>query len=356
MKVAIILLGNLWVSPYVNIYKGILDAAGVHYDVILWNRDGSDAVGECVFSSGSANLKSPFTKLRYYFKYADFIKKTVRERGYDRLIVSGPHLGILLSSLLIKEYKGRYIMDYRDLAVEQYPFLWECFEKVLANSFCNVISSPGFRHYLPKRYEYLISHNFNIANVLDDNSVSEVTCNASLPIDILTIGYIRNYSSNLKVLTALANNNAYRLSFVGRGDAAEKLKDYAADNEIKNVSFSGFYKKEQEGAFVRNCSIINIFFPTDAEHSTIMSNRFYLALLHKRPVIVTDGSTQAEFVREYNLGVVTDKDCCNLDAQILSFMQKFDYSAFCERCNALLAKFVEDYRVLESRVRMFVQK
>lgn len=351
MRVAIVVLGNLWVSPYVNIYKGILDELGVDYDVILWDRDGSDSGTDYAFSSNRVDLKSPITKLRYYFKYADYIKKMVRQKGYERLIVSGPHLGILLSSLLTKEYKGRYIMDYRDLAVEQYPILWQCFDKVLANSFSNVISSPGFRNYLPKRHTYLVSHNFNI-NSVDASAVSSY--NSASPVNILTIGYIRNYDSNVRVLDALANNNNYRLSFVGVGSAVDGLKQFAEAHDIKNVSFSGFYKKEQERAIVEGCSFINILFPTDAEHSTIMSNRFYLALLHKRPVIVTSGSTQAGFVQKYNLGVVVSNDCANLDALIVSYLSNFDYEAFCDRCNALLALFMEDYKMLRESVSAFV--
>ena len=158
MRVAVVILGNLWVSPYVNTYKGILDKYGVEYDVILWDRDGSDAVSDTVVSSYGVDVSSSITKLRYYLTYSAFIKETIKKRGYDRIIVSGPHLAILLSSFLINEYKGRYVIDYRDLAVEQYPILWQCFDRVLANSFCNVVSSQGFCRYLPKKHRYFSWH------------------------------------------------------------------------------------------------------------------------------------------------------------------------------------------------------
>ena len=186
------------------------------------------AVSDTVFSSYGVDVSSSITKLRYYLKYSAFIKETIKKRGYDRIIVSGPHLAILLSSFLINEYKGRYVIDYRDLAVEQYPILWQCFDRVLANSFCNVVSSQGFCRYLPKKHRYLLSHNFNIKNIMvGGEEVSTPVYDGSVPLKILTIGYIRNYDANVKVLSALANKSGYELLFVGRGDASVRLQKYA---------------------------------------------------------------------------------------------------------------------------------
>ena len=354
MKAAIIILGNSWVCPYVNTYKRAFDKLGYAYDVILWDRDGSDVSAPIRYVSGKANLDNPFLKAYHYLRYSDFIKKTVLENGYDKLVVSGPHLAILLSPFLRMKYKGRYIIDYRDISIEQKFLFSGLYIKALANSFCNVISSPGFKKYLPSGFEYLISHNFDFdlaVSALDGDF--PLFCN-SLPLNILTIGSIRNYSSNVKLIECLGNNAGYRLEFVGRGEASDALKAYALSHSVTNVAFSGFYKKEDEASIVEKCDFINIFFPDDVEHSTIMSNRFYLALIHKKPVVVTAGSTQAALVKEYGLGVVID-DCVNLDAEIRDFLTSFDYVAFCEKCNELLALFVEEHRVLEHSIAAFVQ-
>ncbi|MBO7290616.1 MAG: hypothetical protein J6U62_04060, partial [Bacteroidaceae bacterium] len=117
--------------------------------------------------------------------------------------------------------------------------------------------------------------------------------------------------------------------------------------------FEGFYKKEDEAAIVATSDFVNIFFPDDVEHRAIMSNRFYLALIHKKPVIVTEGSVQAALVKEYGLGVVTG-NCCNLAADIKKFLLTLDYASFCARCNELLSVFVEEDRMLERAVAAFV--
>ncbi len=355
MKAAVIILGNSWVCPYVNTYKRILEKQGCAYDVILWDRDGSDADVSYRYSSGKANLANPVVKAWHYLKYADFIKKTILENGYDRLIVSGPHLAILLSGILRKRYKGRYIIDYRDISVEQHLLLGGVYSKVLESSYCNVISSPGFRMHLPARYEYFVSHNFNVDEAVGALNSGVAPLYRSNSLDILTIGYIRNYGSNVKIIQALGANGDYALRFVGRGDAAASLRNFAVANGYANVKFEGFYKKEDEAAIVATCDFINIFFPDDVEHRAIMSNRFYLALIHKKPVIVTDGSVQAALVKEYGLGVVTG-DCCNLAADIKEFLSTFDYAAFCARCNELLSVFVGEDRMLERAVAAFVAR
>lgn len=353
MKAAIIILGNSWVCPYVNTYKSIFDRLGCLYDVILWDRDGSDSGAPIRYSSGRANLANPVVKAWHYLKYADFIKKILRENGYDRLVVSGPHLAILLSGILRSEYKGRYIIDYRDISVEQHLLLGGVYSKVLESSYCNVISSPGFREHLPAEYDYLISHNFSIEAAMGALTGDVAPKVGDGRLDILTIGYIRNYDSNVKIIQSLGGKAEYNLRFVGRGDAATSLKEFAVANSYVNVGFEGFYNKEDEAAIVAKCDFINIFFPDDVVHRAIMSNRFYLALIYKKPVIVTAGSQQAALVKEYGLGVVT-ADCWNIDAQIKGYLLAFDYGQFCKRCNELLAVFVGEHRALERAVAAFV--
>lgn len=356
MKVAIVILGNRWVCPYVNTYTRILEKLGCEYDVILWDRDGSDRDGAHAFSSAGTQLGNPLVKTVYYFRYACFIKRRIEANGYDKVIVSGPHLAILLSLFLSKKYNGRYMLDYRDLSVEQHPLLSPFYSLALSGSACNVISSPGFRCFLPLSYNYYVSHNFSIDEARRSlETPSLCTLQRDGICDVLTVGSVRNFNSNVKVLSALANDKRFCMRFVGRGEAQTALQEYAKANDIENVEFSGFYEKEDEAAIVSGATFINIFFPMNNEHSVIMSNRFYLALIHKKPVIVTAGSTQASYVEEYGLGVVV-KECGNLDSQLMEFLSKLDYKTFCNSCNSLLSRFVGEHEEFENAVVKFLQK
>ena len=355
MKIGLVLPGNIWFSPYVKIYTQMLDKIGASYDIISWNRDGRDAKTGFQFELETDNSKSRLAKLLPYFQYISFIKKTIKREKYEKLVVFGPQMAILLSGFLAKNYKGRFIFDYRDLSIEQKTFLKRPFLSVLKNSCANVISSPGFKKCLPEGFDYLLSHNFDIEIVrkaLENKQISEPQ---GKEINVLTIGGIRDYSSNIEVVKALANKPNFKLQFVGRGGAAELIKSYADENSIRNIEFEGFYPKEKEAGYILDSSVLNIFYPKIISHSTALSNRFYNALIYKRPMLVTANSTQGDFVAKHNLGLSLE-NCDGLQSKLEDYLSNLDYKAFAERCNALLDTFLEDYNKLEKTVVEFVSE
>lgn len=351
MKVALIVVGNIWYAPYVRIYTKLLDELKVDYSIISWNRDGRDKPEGFQFDeklavvNGSAGLSA-------YMRYVRFVKKTVKREGFDRLIVFGPQISCLLSLYLLK-WKKRYVIDYRDLSIEQKGGFRQLFRFLLGRSYANVISSPGFKKALPTDIQYYLSHNFDIASVR--MALATETDNSEAPAGkkvVLTIGGIRDYSSNVEVIKGLANNPGYVVSFVGRGPAAEPLEKYCKENGIENVTFKGYYEKEEEAGYVKEASFMNIFYPRKLSHDTAVSNRFYNSLIFRKPMIVTKGTTQGDYAEKYNVGVAlktTDEIAEKLDA----FLQQ-DFAEYSKRCNALLGEFIQDYEEFESVIKQFV--
>jgi hypothetical protein len=228
------------------------------------------------------------------------------------------------------------------------------FNILLHNSFCNCISSPGFKKYLPKKEDYILSHNFNIEQVrnaitgLNDNYNSYSTT-----INILTIGGIRDYESNIEIIQALANNPQFQLSFVGKGPSAAAIENYVIENSIKNVSFEGYYKKADEAEYIAKCTYLNIYYPRKPSHDSAISNRFYNSLIHKRPMIVTANTTQGDFAAKYKLGIVVE-NCESLEQKIYDYDKKNNFNEYIEQCNNLLKLFIEDYNIFESKVITFI--
>ena len=280
MKIALVLPGSIWYAPYVRIYTRILDEQKVDYSIISWNREGDDKpegfqyVVPCANGHGSAGWKA-------YRGYIMFVKKTIKEQCFDRIIVFGPQMTCLLSIYLLLHFRGRYMIDYRDLSIEQKPGFKQLFSLMLKHSRANVISSPGFKRCLPKR-EYYLSHNFDIQVVREALSREiKGSFNEENGLVILTIGAIRDLSSNMEVVKALGNEDGVKMSFVGKGDAAIIIEEYCKNNEIKNVSFRGFYQKQEEAGIVQDATFLNIFYPRIITHDTALSNRFYISLIYK---------------------------------------------------------------------------
>lgn len=349
MKIALVLAGSIWYSPYLKIYTRILDEHHVDYSVISWNREGDDKPEgfqynvRCKNGHGSAGLTS-------YLGYLTFIKRTIREQGFDRIIVFGPQMTCLLSTFLLKNYRHQYMIDYRDLSIEQKPGFKQLFALMLKYSCANVISSPGFKRCLPKR-DYYLSHNFDVRAVREAlerrNECSSFTTDNG--IDILTIGAIRDFSSNIEVTKAIANQEGFSLRFVGRGQGTvEKLQEYCDSVNATNVSFVGAYDKPEEAGYVKSCTFMNIFYPRIITHDTALSNRFYNSLIYRKPMIVTKDTIQGDYAEKYKVGVAI-KDCSHLTEELRAFLHH-DYQSYSNRCDELLKQFLSDQQHFEEAV------
>ena len=351
MKIALILSGSIWYSPYVRIYTRLLEKSGVSYGIISWNREGDDhAEGfqyqeQCPQGHNSASFSA-------YRGYIKFIRQTIKDEGFDRIIVFGPQMTCLLAPLLLRRYRHRYIIDYRDLSIEQRPGFRQLFALMLRFSCTNVVSSPGFLPHLPKS-DYLISHNLAQADGNDGNDgINGNDGNDGTITRILTIGAIRDLEANMEVVKALANHEGLAMQFVGKGSAAPVIEEYCREHDIRNVSFTGFYEKKDEARYVKQCTVMNIFYPRVVTHDTALSNRFYLSLQHHKPMIVTRGTTQGDYAERYGVGIAID-DCHDLSDRIQAFLAQ-NRTAYEQRCDDLLAQFKEDQKRFEETVEKFI--
>ena len=351
MKIALVLPGSIWYAPYVRIYTKILDELHADYSIISWNREGDDKPEgfqydvPCAKGHGSAGWKA-------YKGYIKFIKKTIKEQGFDRIIVFGPQMTCMLSVYLLLHFRGRYMIDYRDLSIEQKAGFKQLFALMLKFSQANVISSPGFKRCLPKR-NYYLSHNFDINAVktaIEEKVVGSF--DKGKEIEVLTIGAIRDYSSNIEVVKALGNKEGVKVQFVGKGGAAIKIEDYCKKEGIENVSFTGFYEKHEEAGYVKNTTFMNIFYPRIITHDTALSNRFYNSLIYRKPMIVTKDTTQGDYAERYGVGLALETTG-GLADKLKEFLKQ-DYAAYCECCNSLLCDFINDYNEFYNAVKRFI--
>lgn len=354
MKVALIIPGSIWYAPYVRNYTTLFEQWGVEHSIISWNREGDDKPEGyqynvlCKHAHGSAGFSA-------YRGYIKFIKKTINEQGFDRIIVFGPQMTCLLSSFLLLHFRKHYMIDYRDLSIEQKSGFKQLFALMLNFSCANVISSPGFKRCLPKR-DYYLSHNFDESAVRAtlENRLKGNSFNIENGIDVLTIGAIRDFSSNIEVTKALVNQPGFTLRFVGRGPiTVKKIKAYCDEVKANNVSFVGGYNKPEEAGYVKTSTFMNIFYPRVITHDTALSNRFYNSLIYRKPMIVTKDTIQGDYAEKYNVGV-SITDCSNLTNDLKTFLQQ-DYQEYCKRCDNLLMQFLDDQNEFVNAVKKFVR-
>ncbi len=354
MKVGILLNANIYYNPYLNSYSKILDELKISYDILAWDRANIGEKGAAIFKK-----EYPYgtgKKIRWFinhYSYSRFLRAQIIKNQYDRLVIFGPQVGLFLYIVLKEKYSYHFCFDFRDIFIEQlFPKLFKRFLKL---SSLNVISSSGFISYLPKGFEYTLSHNIDI-DILNDRIYKMPLSNDcfKLPIKVVTIGTLRHYEQNYQIMSALANNKNFTIKFIGSpANECLKLQQDAIKNQLSNVEFIGFYQKKDESSFFEDADFINIFFPTDIAGNTAMSNRFYSALLYKKPIITTKGTIQGMYVEKYNLGLVIE-DCSNLENRIKEFVLNFNQAEFNRNCDKLLIEFRNDYQIFKEKFIEFI--
>lgn len=351
MRIGIIIPSVHWNCPYADTYARLFESHNIEYDIISFNRKLDKEDTKYHYDYRLSNSSNSLKKLIANLKYCSYVKKVLNKEKYDHLVVFSSQLGLGLLGYLLRYYKGRYVFDFRDISVEQhlqYPF-----KRLLENSFMNVVSSPGFLRVLPHEFKYEICHNLNVG-------IAEKAINKVITGDwprgnkhIITIGGIRDYEANVSVIDAINGKEGYSLSFVGRGESSPRLADYCNKNNITNVSFVGFYRKEEEPGYIMKSDFINIFYPRVITHDTAVSNRFYNSLIYKKPMITTANTTQGDYASNYKVGIALN-NCNDLINHLEEFMQANDYTQYCIRCNKLLEQFVKEQHSFENKVLSFV--
>jgi hypothetical protein len=358
MKIGVILPGRVDIEPYVRYYTDVFDTLeDLEYEIICWNRDGLNPNmynNHKVISIGTNSTVYNYNiyKILDYYYFSKMVRKIIFDNKYDKLIIHTIVLAVYLKNILLNEYKDKYILDIRDYS-PIYPFVKRLQSKIISSSYKTVISSPGFLCWLPPSNKYLLSHNVAKSKLVDLLSSFKLTDYLDSEFVVLTLGKIRDYKSNLRLISNLGDVDRFCIYIVGTGETIDKLKAVSG-KRYTNVFFDGYYEKNNEDSIVEKSHFINILLDTNKLSDTLMANRFYLALLHRKVMIVNEKSFHANYVREYGIGILVKNDD-DLVVKISDFMSNFDQAKFNQKCMELIMNIQRDICFFENKLVGFVR-
>lgn len=344
-------------APYVGSYIEILKKNNIPFDLICWNRNldpiEADHLEYIIYNEDGDIRKPNWKKLIDLYGFSRFVKKQIYKSNYNAVVVFTISECIFLQKYLQSHFEKRYIFDIRDYsALLKIKLFRIIVEKMIEYSKFTVLSSVGFLNWLPSgdKYSYSVVHNTSVLLLekQKDRSIQSLALGKN-KIKILTIGQLRDYESNSTVIERLANNPNYHLQFSGSGSAEEKLQKYSEDILAKNVTFTGRYKKEYEETIVEDFDMINIYFNHDVNSDSLMSNRFYLSVLQRKPMIVRKDTFQAELVEQFGLGVVLD-DVDDFPKKIEYWWNNFDQEKYNEGCRRFINMVIADMNDFEIKI------
>lgn len=296
IKIALICPSNMLYMPYVNNYIEVLDDLNLDYTVINQDRFSIENNSEFTYK----DKKNGHQRNYYdYFKYKKFVLEKLKEVRYDKIIIFTLQLGHFLKRYLINNYKGKYIFDIRDY---NKIFRFSSFQELINFSYMTVISSPGYKLWLPKSDKYIVNHNTSVENLEDLQPITQTS--SSIKINISTIGVIRHWNVNIDLINQLKNKDCFNLIFHGEGTINHKLEEYIKKQKINNVQIYGRYRKEEEGILYKNADMINILLYDDINSKGVLANRLYNSIVYGKPMLSLKGTYLAEQIEEYSLGLV----------------------------------------------------
>lgn len=317
MKIALICPSNMLYMPYVDNYTKIFDEINVDYSVINWDRLKIEKDNEFTYRDSKIGHQRGFLD---YFKYSRFVLNILKKNNYDKVVVFGIQLVFFLKRYLIKEYRDRYIIDIRD-----YNKIIKYFkiEKTIAHSNFTVLSSPGYKEWLPKSNKYIINHNTKIESLDELIEVKPFDLSSGNKISVGCIGALRDYKINIDFIESLRNSEIVQLNYHGEGDINEDISKYLFEHDIKNVKLTGRYdKKEEPELYIKN-NIINVLRYNDGiNNKTALPNRLYNATIYGKPMLAFEGTYLSEIVKKYNLGIVVES-FDNIETVILQYINDF---------------------------------
>lgn len=353
MKIALVFPNNIFTAPYIDYYRQVLDANKVEYTLITWNRAGRTENNTIAYENNSSS-RNPFLIALNYYRFGEFSKKEILKGDFDKLIVFTPQLGIFLSNFLIKNYSNKLLLDVRDYT-SVITYFEKRFLKLLKHTPDIFISSLGFKDWLPKNRDYIMSHNINIELVKNylagKYAKKDFFLNKKIHVD--TIGAIRDFQTNSAVMAQLQNNDNFQVSFIGKGPAIELLKHEIKTNNIKNVSLYGAYEKRQEIKLLEKTDFINIIQNDDKVSNYAIANRLYLSALLQIPCIARNRTEHSRVIKKYGLGVVMN-DYEEIPNKLLNFKETFNKQQFIDNCTVFLEDVKKDYDRFEMAAQTFI--
>lgn len=350
-KVCFISLGNLYLCPYISKYISLLN---YDYDVIYWNRHelkeyiGADKTFsfEYKMDEGESKVK----KLLGYIKFRNYALNILKSNYYKSVIVLQTSAGILLSSLLKKRYRGRYIVDIRDYTLEKNPIFYTLVNDLIKNSAYTVISSKGYENFLPK-HDYILVHN---DTEIDVNIIKkfEKKKRDREKIVISYIGLIRFHEQIKKVILKFKNDDRFLLRFIGAGGFS--LREFCKTNHVSNVELIDRFPPEKTLDYYYETDIINNLYGNNTPLlDYALSNKLYYAAKLKLPILVCPGTYMEKVSREYGFGYVFNINNFNECDNLYNYYKSINWEMFKNNCNNFVKKVEKDNLLFNNTIRNF---
>lgn len=353
--IGIIIAAPIDMSPFANKYISILEQKSIPYEIIEWDRSGKKSSGSSkiyTFSEHTQRYVALASKAMPFLHFRKFVKKIVKQRKYDKLVILTTQTAVILFDLLLsKKYKNKYFFDYRDTSYEYIGLYKRFINKLILNSSETCISSYGFKKYLTDKKDLIIAHNFQ-DKYYDSRTLKCSGHESDKPIIMGYVGYLREYEYLIKFVDAFGSDKRFEFHIHGSGDCVNRLTDYA--KKYDNVKIFGAYKEEDKMNIVDSFDMICYNYPYSFVNYPAVANKFYDGLIRKKPMFANLDTFSGELIKNYGLGISLKENESDISEKLYNYYMNFNRQEFEKNCEDFLLKVKNEDKIYVEKINEFL--
>lgn len=321
--------------PYMHGYVSLLSKEN-ELHLISWNRSGTPDAGvpagitkSFVFDEHIEDADALKSKLPRFARFRKFALGIIDSEKYDRIVVLHSTPGITILDRLSGEYRGRYILDFRDVSHESHGFYRKLISRLSRNAGLVFASSSAYMQYLENSGGVLLKHNLLPSELSGERRKR----NSTGPIAVRYWGMIRHEQANLAMIDALGGDQRFELHYHGREEeVAERLKLRVKERGYGNIFFHGAYFTEERASFAAATDLIHNVYENDFATIGAMGNKYYDGIQYGIPQICTKGSIMGDEVEMKRLGLAVNYESPNLADEIHLYYEGINSLSFLDSC------------------------
>ncbi len=363
VKILIIGFAKIKYMPYLSLYLNNIDTSSNDVHILYWDRDTSpdkplpDNITVHTFNEILADEIPKIAKIKAFIDFRKNAKEIIKKNKFDFIIVLTSVPAVLLSGILLGEYKEKYIFDYRDYTFEKLLPYKKCIAKLVENSAMTVYSSEKHLDFLPESEKLHVAYNFIKASVTIKNQKPFKQIGKGDSIRISYWGLLRNEGFNRKVIDKFANDSRFLINFYGKKQqVVENLEKYCIENKISNVKFYGEYQEEDRYRFAAETDLLYNLYDVTGTEGMAMGNKFFDGAIFRIPQICTKGSYMGEKVEEYGIGRAFDIDSDEFADMVYRYYTDIEETQFTDNCQRLMKRVLIDFESTEENIRTYCRE
>lgn len=357
-KVGVVFFHNLRYAPFIKYYTDILDSMDdVDYEVVYYNRDRSlnePKNGKYIpipWIGKGTNAASKMEKAFNFAFWKVYANRLIRKKQYDFVIVIMTTAAVLLEKTLVHQYEGKFIFDIRDYTQEHIKWFFEAEKQLVSSARLNVISSPGFKKFLPKG-NYEICHNFARENEV--KVPQKYVRKTKLPIQISYIGSISYENQCIELMKLVDRDERFTFMFYGNENTSHRVSSEVRKLGNPRIQMMGpFLPKEKEEIYRKSALVFNCYGNEQPLVLYAISNKHYDGALYRVPVLNSPKTIMAELAGKngyaLDLGNID-----NLDG-LYDWYMKLDEQAYDKFADNVIQKALTENQKTKEKIISAIQ-